>query len=113
MKISKSSAEHYTWGNQCDGWHLLKNDNLSVIHEKMPANTSERRHYHSKASQFFFILSGTATMELDGQFFIVLPQEGIEVPPLVPHQIFNKTDMDLEFLVISQPATRGDRVIVD
>ncbi len=32
MKIVDTlSAEHYLWGNGCDGWHLLKRDDLSVI----------------------------------------------------------------------------------
>jgi hypothetical protein len=46
MKISKYSAEHYLWGDHCDGWHLVKNQDLSIIHERMPANTSEIKHYH-------------------------------------------------------------------
>ena len=24
--ISINNAEHYTWGEGCDGWHLLKRD---------------------------------------------------------------------------------------
>lgn len=77
MKISKQNAKHYIWGDQCDGWHLVKNKDLSVIHELMPANTSEVRHYHQKARQFFFILSGTATLEMNGVRFTITPLEGI------------------------------------
>jgi hypothetical protein len=51
MKISKLTAEHYVWGEGCDGWHLVKNSNLSVIHERMPPNTSEVKHYHEKSRQ--------------------------------------------------------------
>lgn len=36
MKISKANAEHYLWGGDCDGWHLVKSQGLSVIHERMP-----------------------------------------------------------------------------
>lgn len=52
LKISKEHAEHYNWGNQCDGWHLVKNNELSVIHERMPANTTEVSHYHQQAILF-------------------------------------------------------------
>jgi len=38
--------------------------------------------------------------------------EGIEVLPTVPHQVFNKSDNELEFLVISLPSTRNDRIKV-
>ena len=39
MVKSIKNAEHYQWGNACDGWHLLKSETLSVIQEKMPAGT--------------------------------------------------------------------------
>jgi len=109
LKISKEYAEHYQWGNQCDGWHLVKNKNLSVIHEQMPANTAEVYHYHQQAQQFFFVLSGTATMEIDGQRIVLQANEGIEIPALQPHQMRNDSLADVEFLVISQPNSRGDR----
>ncbi|MNI87914.1 Cupin domain protein [compost metagenome] len=113
MNISKNNAEHYLWGNQCDGWHLVKDQQLSVIHERMPAGTAEVKHYHEKALQFFFVLSGTATLEVEGAEIELHPQEGVEVKPLVAHQMFNKSGADVEFLVISQPTSRGDRVVVD
>ncbi|KKO53106.1 cupin domain-containing protein [Paenibacillus sp. DMB20] len=113
MKISKHSAEHYIWGENCDGWHLVKNQDLSIIHERMPANTSEVKHYHQQSRQFFFVLSGIATLEIDGKEIVLNPQEGIEVSPLVPHQMFNKSDHEIEFLVISQPTSKGDRILVE
>lgn len=110
MKISKQNAEHYVWGNQCDGWHLVKQKDLSIIHERMPGNTSEVRHYHHYARQFFFVLSGTACMELNGEVIMLNAQEGVEVPPSVPHQMQNITNEEVEFMVISQPNSRGDRI---
>ncbi|MBO1000998.1 cupin domain-containing protein [Bacillus sp. SD075] len=113
MKKSKHHAEHYIWGDNCDGWHLVKNQDLSIIHERMPANTAEIKHYHLHARQFFLVLSGIATIEVDGKEITLNQQEGVEVPPLVPHQMFNKTNNEVEFLVTSQPASKGDRVLVD
>jgi len=110
MKVSKLTAEHYFWGDHCDGWHLVKNENLSIIHERMPPSTKEIRHYHNHSRQFFFILSGAGTIDINGQVFELSSQEGIEVPPLTPHQVFNKSEESIEFLVISQPATAGDRI---
>jgi hypothetical protein len=40
MKISKHNAEHYIWGDNCDGWRLVKIPDLSVIHERMPPHRS-------------------------------------------------------------------------
>ena len=110
---SKHTTEHYIWGDNCDGWHLVKNQDLSIIHERMPANTSEIKHYHQHVRQFFFVLSGIATIEIDGKEITLNPQEGVEVPPLVPHQMFNKSNNEVEFLVTSQPTSKGDRILVD
>ncbi|WP_059050371.1 cupin domain-containing protein [Paenibacillus senegalimassiliensis] len=111
-KISRDNAEHFTWGDHCDGWRLVKSDGLSVIHESMPAGTFEVKHYHQKARQFFFILSGTATMIIDEEVIILEAKEGVEIPPLVPHQMLNKSTSEVEFMVISQPNSSGDRINV-
>ncbi|CAM4402754.1 MAG: cupin domain-containing protein [Paenibacillus macerans] len=108
--ISKSNAEHYIWGERCDGWRLVDREEMSVIHEKMPPNTRETRHFHIKASQFFFVLSGYMHIEVDGTEHLLQAHEGIEVRPGTPHQVFNKSEHPLEFLVYSQPNTRNDRV---
>ncbi|WP_063568098.1 cupin domain-containing protein [Paenibacillus sp. O199] len=113
MKISKQNAAHYIWGEQCDGWHLVQDETLSIIHERMPAGTSETRHYHSISRQFFFILSGEACMELNGEEFVLELHEGIEIASGMPHQMQNRGEADVEFLVISQPTTRGDRIEMD
>lgn len=109
MKLSKDAAEHYVWGGASDGWHLVKRDDLSVIQERMPPGASESRHKHARARQFFFVLSGRATMELDGERVELGPREGVEVPPGVAHTMTNRSDADVEFLVVSAPKAHGDR----
>jgi hypothetical protein len=56
--ISKANAEHYTWGQGCDGWYLVKNDQVNIIQERMPPGAAETLHKHTKARQFFFVLAG-------------------------------------------------------
>ncbi len=80
-------------------------------YERMPPGTAEVRHYHEQARQFFFILSGTGTLEVDGRRERLQPFEGVEVPPGIPHQMVNESDQAVEFLVISQPTSKGDRII--
>lgn len=110
MEISKNTAPHYTWGDDCDGWHLLQGDDLHIIHERMPPGSSERRHYHPTARQFFFVLRGELTMELAGAEVKLLAGAGLHVEPLAPHQAINGSNGDVEFLVVSSPSTRGNRV---
>ena len=111
--ISKDNAAHYTWGGVCDGWRLVNRDDLSVIHERMPPGSAEMRHYHNTARQFFLVLSGTATLDIDGKREVLQTQQGLEVPPRVPHQMLNLSDVAVEFLVISHPSTRDDRVLAE
>jgi hypothetical protein len=40
-----------------------------------------------------------------------MPPGTIEIAPGLQHQVRNDFDADIEFLVISQPTTRGDRVV--
>lgn len=76
----------------------------------MPPGTSEVRHFHVRARQFFFVLSGRTTLELAGRREILGRHEGIEFPPGVPHQMFNESEGEVEFIVVSQPPGHGDRV---
>jgi quercetin dioxygenase-like cupin family protein len=112
--ISTNTADHYKWGGDlgtdCDGWHLVKTPNLSVIEECMPPGTSERRHYHRHAMQFFYVLEGVLTLEIDGKGHVLQAGEGIEISPGQPHQAFNRSADRVRMLVTSQPPSHGDRI---
>jgi mannose-6-phosphate isomerase-like protein (cupin superfamily) len=108
--IDRTCAEHYVWGDACDGWHLVKRDGMSVIAERVPAGAREVRHFHAIARQFFFILSGCAVLEINGERFSLMEGQGMEVAPGISHQFLNESSEDVHFLVISHPSTRGDRV---
>jgi mannose-6-phosphate isomerase-like protein (cupin superfamily) len=110
--VSKTNAEHYIWGKVCDGWHLLKAGNLSVIEEQVPPGGAEVAHYHERAHQFFYVLSGEATMEIDGQRLIFGSYQGLSVPPMAHHRLLNETQQDLLFITISAPMAHGDRILV-
>lgn len=111
--LDTSNTEHYLWGDNCHGWHLVKSESLSVIKETMPPGTKEKLHYHERAQQFFYILSGIATFETDGSGFTVARGKGITISPGTRHRIINAADTDLEFLVVSEPKSHGDRINVE
>jgi mannose-6-phosphate isomerase-like protein (cupin superfamily) len=110
--ISILDAEHYTWGDGCDGWHLLKRDDVSVIQERVPAGCAEVMHYHQAARQFFYILEGRGTMVFEDHSIGLQTGEGLEIPPGVAHQFSNPSQSDVRFLVISVPKSHGDRILV-
>jgi mannose-6-phosphate isomerase-like protein (cupin superfamily) len=108
-RVSIANAEHYVWGNVCDGWHLVRDENLSVIKERMPPGAAEQRHFHMRARQFFYVLEGELTMEREGRILVLETGQGLEIATGQPHQAINKSDADVRFLVISQPPSHGDR----
>lgn len=111
--ISSANAEHYVWGQQSDGWRLVRDPEISVIEEQMLPGTSEVLHYHEVAQQFFYMLSGEAVMEMGGRDFRMATGEGIHILPGALHRIRNESADAIRFLVISQPPSHGDRVLVE
>ncbi len=109
-KTSTENTEHYVWGDGCDGWHLVKTPSLSIIQERVPSGACETRHLHRQAEQFFFVLSGVASLEVDGVVHRLHPHEGFHVPAGVPHQFRNESVEDVVFTVTSSPPSHGDRV---
>jgi len=113
-KTSTASADSYKWGgpnaDQCDGWHLVRTPQLSVIEEIMPPNTSERRHHHLHARQFFYVLEGELSIEIEGTHLHLNPGEGVEIAPGQAHQAINRSNATTRFLVTSQPPSHGDRI---
>ena len=112
--IRTADAEHYTWGGtnggDCDGWHLVRTPELSIIEERMPAGASEVRHHHVRARQFFYVLEGELSLEVEGYEVVVRAGEGVEIGPGVAHQATNRSGSAVRFLVTSQPPSHGDRV---
>ena len=103
------SVKYSIWGNNCDGWVFVDTNELSVKQERMPQQTAEALHYHEKAQQFFFILKGIATFEVEDKMFTVQKDEGFHIHAGKKHRIINNTTGDLEFILSSQPSTNNDR----
>jgi mannose-6-phosphate isomerase-like protein (cupin superfamily) len=108
VSISRSLG-YYQWGKSCEAWNFVDNKELSVKLEKMPGGTEEVLHYHNQSQQFFYILEGKAVFEVDEVILIVHKGEGLHIEAGRKHQIMNKEEESLMFLVCSQPTTSADR----
>jgi mannose-6-phosphate isomerase-like protein (cupin superfamily) len=104
------TAAHYHWGGVCEGWRLLESAGLSVIQERVPAGAGEIAHRHEHARQFFFVLSGTASLEFEAQSVSFTAGQGVHVAPGVTHRFANHSSEDVVVLVISAPPTHSDRI---
>jgi mannose-6-phosphate isomerase-like protein (cupin superfamily) len=110
--IGRKNAEHYDWGNGCDGWRLLARQDLSVIEERIPPGLGEVPHFHTQARQLFYVLSGRLRIDVQGESLTLRPGESLEVLPGATHRVHNPFELDAVFLVISAPTTAGDRTNV-
>jgi mannose-6-phosphate isomerase-like protein (cupin superfamily) len=113
MIKNTANAEHYPWGQVCDGWRLLERADLSVIQERIPPSAGEISHFHQRARQLFFVLGGELQIQVEDQRFQLIPGDSLEVPPGAHHRVRNESSIDATFLVVSAPTTRGDRVNVE
>jgi quercetin dioxygenase-like cupin family protein len=81
-----------------------------VIEELMPPGTRESRHAHRYARQFFYVLEGELTLEVEQQDFVLRAGEGLEIAPGHAHQALNRSTSSVRMLVTSQPPAQGDRI---
>ncbi len=77
----------------------------------MPRGASEVRHSHVHARQFFFVLEGELTLEVEHHDFVLQTGEGLEISPGQQHQAMNRSAKPVRMLVTSQPPSHGDRII--
>ena len=107
--VSRNTQTAYKWGEGGVGWPLVDTDGLMVIEETLSPGCSEKRHYHKKAAQFFYILEGSAVMNIDGHNIILAQGMGLQIQAETCHAIANESSNEIRFLVISAPSTRSDR----
>jgi mannose-6-phosphate isomerase-like protein (cupin superfamily) len=73
----------------------------SLAEASMKPGQTTDRHYHKLSEEFYFLLEGTAHMEVDGATRDVGPGDAILIPAGAWHQITAKTD--LRFLCCCAP----------
>lgn len=76
--------------------------NQSLAEATLPAGAATQRHYHKLSEEFYFILEGSGTMEIDGETREVRPGDAILIPPNSRHQI-TASPTGLRFLCCCAP----------
>ena len=73
----------------------------------------DRRHYHKKSTEMYYILSGTGSMELDDEKVDLEPNMLISIYPLTRHRATATQGEKLNILVISNPPYDTDDEFLD
>lgn len=111
--VSTKTASHFIWGKNCDGWWLKKEGSFTVILETIPMGSAEIKHFHNKVEQFFYVLEGVLSIELESSVYHLNQNEGMTIIPGIVHKVFNQYDELAKFLVISCPDSHEDRVNIE
>jgi len=73
--------------------------NLHVTHI-----TDSRKHYHRKSDEFYYILTGSGTMELGDDAVDLEPGVALFIPRGIPHRGYG----DFEAVIFGVPAAEHD-----
>jgi len=85
--------------------------NQSLAEAAVPAGTSTLLHHHKASEEFYFIIEGTGTMEIDGALQDVAPGDAILIPPGSRHRITAASD--LRFLCCCSPPYSHEDTFVE
>ena len=94
-----------------------RNSNIkkqSLAEARLPVGGSTDPHFHPKTEEIYYILTGTAKMQIGAEIEEVGPGDAISIPPGERHQITNTGTETLIFLCCCAPCyEHEDTVMVD
>ncbi len=73
----------------------------SLAEASVPAGRATERHYHRQSEEFYFLLEGEGTMEINGEERVVGPGDAVLIPAGAWHQI--RATSNLRFLCCCAP----------
>ena len=109
MKVNQLSAQApFVTADGSTIRSLLDRTNAPVARQSLaeaavPAGGATQRHYHRLSEEFYFLLEGRGTMEIDGETRKVGPGDAILIPAGAWHQITADTGETLRFLCCCAP----------
>ncbi len=80
----------------------------SVAHITLPPGVSSLKHFHPEVEESYYVLTGIARVEIDGQTRRLVPGQLVAIRPSEVHQVFNDTDDDVALLVTCTPPWTPD-----
>lgn len=84
-------------------------ENQSLAEASLPPGGATQRHYHRISEEFYYILEGGGTMEINGEAREVGPGDAILIPAGAWHQIRSQKEGDsLRFLCCCAPPYAHD-----
>jgi len=83
----------------------------SLAQVTIPPGKASLKHYHPVAEESYYILSGTGRLEMGGGTALLRAGDGVAIPAMQVHQVFNVGDDDLVLLAVCVPAWTPDNSV--
>jgi mannose-6-phosphate isomerase len=108
--VSEREYSERPWGN----YTVLSDDEPDHKVKRIVVHPGKRLSYqrHSQRAEHWFIVSGTATVTLDGTVTQVPAGEAIDIPLESAHRIANEGDTDVVFIEVQRGTYFGEDDIV-
>ena len=108
--VSEREYSERPWGN----YTVLDDDAADHKVKRLVVHPGKRLSYqrHSQRAEHWFIVSGTATVTLDGAVTKVHAGEAIDIPLESAHRIANEGDVDVVFIEVQRGSYFGEDDIV-
>jgi mannose-6-phosphate isomerase len=92
------------------GRYLVLSDRDDHKVKRIEVNPGHRLSYqrHAKRSEHWFVVSGTATVTLDGTDHLLRSGEAIDIPQGAAHRVSNTTDEELIFIEVQHGTYFGE-----
>lgn len=84
----------------------------SLAEARLPPGQSTTPHYHPSTEEIYYILSGTAVMQIGDEMSDVKPGDAIAIPPGAVHQITNTSDETLVLLCCCAPGYEHEDTVL-
>ena len=92
---SLTTAEPFTTKDGSTIRELHHTADQSLAEASLPLGGRTTRHYHALSEEIYFILEGTAELELDGETSVVIPGDAALIPAGAWHALAATTELRL------------------
>jgi mannose-6-phosphate isomerase-like protein (cupin superfamily) len=117
--INRNQTEAFTTADGSTIRELLAHRNSSIRNQSLAEavlapGQSTAAHYHPRAEEIYYLLSGQGLMTIGDESREVTPGDAIAIPPASPHTILNTGSEDLVFLCMCAPGyEHEDTVLIE
>ncbi|HWA98582.1 MAG TPA: cupin domain-containing protein [Pirellulales bacterium] len=84
----------------------------SLAEARLPPGASTTPHYHPQTEEIYYLLEGSARMQIGNETRDVGPGDAIAIPPGQTHQITNTGTQTLTFLCCCAPGYENDDTVL-